>query len=292
MKSDKHFSASRSVSTGKKARPVKKRPKLAAISDRPPHGWVVMGFDVSMSSIAGAALGYDRTLATYKGPAFVARRWSKGDHYFDRLEMASKSHELVLDLISELGMVVANDEIWIAQEEPFPPHSAFMNKGNSGFLKQQSEISGAFLGGLLRYGYNQIFQIHNSSWRKVVADQLTEATGEDVTIHTTKWKSSDLAITYNCRISDSGKFRAQQWAKRVYNPWCEELTQTVIPEWPPIIESKDGKIPRPETSKAKAVQSDDRYEALAMMEWLRLEIWPDLEKLMAKPEEEPISTQA
>ena len=271
MKSGKHNSTSRSA----RERPVKKRPKLAPIPERPPHGWAVMGFDVSMSSIAGAAYGYDRTLDTYKGPAFVSRRWSKEDHYFDRLEQAAKSHELVLDLISELGMVLAMDEIWIAQEEPFPPHSGFIARGNSGFLKQQAEISGAFLGGLLRYGYKQIFQIHNQSWRKVVADDLTAAGYGDVTIHPSKWRDPKLAQEFNCRPADSGKFRAEQWAFHVYSV----AYGVKIPEWPPIIERKDGKVPRPEGSLAKAVQSDDRYEALAMMEWLKIEISDDLKKL-------------
>jgi hypothetical protein len=280
----KHISPSRRASIKGNDKPAKriqkKVAKLTPISDRPPHGWAVMGFDVSMSSIAGAAIAYDRTLRTYKGPAFVSRRWSKGDHYFDRLEMAAKSHELVLDLITELSMVLAMDEVWIAQEEPFPPHSKFMSGGNSGFLKQQAEISGAFLGGLLRYGYRQIFQIHNTSWRKVVADQISDATGEDVTTHPPKWRSEKLAQIYNCRPTDSGKFRAQQWAIDVYEPWSFQDHEGKVPDWPPIIERKDGKVPRPEGSTAKAIQSDDRYEALAMAEWLRLEIWEDLERMM------------
>jgi|SRR5215471_14109686 len=271
-KSDKHFSTSRSV----RPLPVKKRAKLAPVPERPPHGWVVMGFDISVSSIAGAAVGYDRALNKYKGPAFVSRRWSKGDHYFDRLEMASKAHELVLDLITELGMVVANDEVWIAQEEPFPPHGNFVRQGNSGFLKQQAEISGAFLGGLLRYGYKQIFQISNQSWRKLVADDLTSLGMEEVTTHVSKWRSQKLVELFNCRPQDSGKFRAEQWAFDVF----AVAYGVKIPEWPPIIERKDGKVPRPEGSVAKAVQSDDRYEALAMMEWLRVEISDDLRKMM------------
>jgi hypothetical protein len=268
--------------TKKVARPDQDLLKIP-VPKRPPHGWAVMGFDVSMSSMAGAAFGYDRTLNRYRGPAFVCRRWSKGDHYFDRLMMAAKSHELVLDLISELGMFLALDEVWIAQEEPFPPHSSFMSRGNSGFLKQQAEISGAFLGGLLRHGYRQIFQIHNQSWRKVVADGLTDAGFGNVTTHVSKWRDPKLAEIFNCRPADSGKFRAQQWAKDVFEPWSFPQTQVEIPEWPPIIERKDGKTPRPEGSVAKAVQSDDRYEALAMMEWLRLEIWEDeLVPLMKK----------
>lgn len=242
------------------------------------HGWMICGFDVSMSSIAGAAIAYDRTCDRHRGPVFVMRRWSKEDHYFDRLKMAAKSHELILDLCAELRVVMASNEIYIAQEEPFPPHTKFMGRGHSGFLKQQAEVSGAFLGGLLRYGYDQIHQVGNTTWRKVVADQISEATGEDVTLHPPKWRSGKLAQIYNCKPDDSGKFRVVQWTHDIFEPWAvQQCGSEGIPEWPHIIESnKLGKIPRPETSKAKAIQPDDRYDALGIMEALRVEIEPQL----------------
>jgi hypothetical protein len=63
-----------------------------------------------------------------------------------------------------------------------------------------------------------------------------------------------------------------QWA---YNPgyaW-QGIYPNEIPFFTPIIDSsKEGKIPRPETSKAKAIQSDDRYEALAIMEFLKRDL--------------------
>lgn len=269
----------------KKKHPKSKFHKKAGVRKRRPqgleieHGWMVAGFDVSMSSMAGAAMAYDQTCDKFRGPAFIMRRWSKEDHYFERLKMAAKSHELILDLCAELKVVMACNEIYIAQEEPFPPHSKFMMKGQSGFLKQQAEVSGAFLGGLLRYGYDQIWQIGNTTWRKVVADQISEATGEDVTLHPSKWNNPKLAEQYNCKPKDAGKFRAKQWALDVVGPWAGQMNNVEIPDWPDIIEhSKLGKIPRPEDSKAKAIQPDDRYDALGVMEALRLDIQDELQR--------------
>lgn len=234
------------------------------------RGWMVCGFDTSMSSIAGAAVGYDRTLKKFRGPEFVMMRWSKEDEYFDRLREAAKSHELVQVLQSNLGLMLNLDEIFIAQEEPVP--YGMFNKGVSAFMKQQCEISGAFLGGLVRYGYANIWQINSMQWRQMVAHDL------GITTHHTKWKDPKLAAEYNAKPSDSGKFRSKQWA---LHPAFHDgqIFPNEIPDWPEIIETKDGKIPRPEESKAKAVQCDDRYDALAIMEWLEREIRSDLDKL-------------
>lgn len=225
--------------------------------------WVACGFDTSMSSLAGAAVGYDKTLKKLRGPVFVMQRWSKEDHYFDRIKDAAKSYDLVHDLIGQLGMTPEIDEIFIAQEEPIP--LGMVGRMQSGYMKQQIEISGAFLGGLLRYGYRQLSQIRNDQWRSIVARDL------GITIHYSKWKDPKLAIKYNCKPADTGKFRAKQWAS------FEDSFTTVssiefypedIPDWPDIIESgKLGKIPRPDGSKAKAVQCDDRYDSLAIMQW-------------------------
>ena len=50
------------------------------------------------------------------------KRWDKNFHYFERLKDAAKSHDLIHDLIGQLGMTPEIDEIFIAQEEPFPAH--------------------------------------------------------------------------------------------------------------------------------------------------------------------------
>lgn len=255
----------------KKAVAKKKLPQPRELRS---HGWMVCGFDVSMSSVAGAAIGYSRSLDKFCGPAFVITRWSKEDHYFDRLRQANKSKDLVLDLQHSLGISLGTDEVFIAQEEPFPPHGRFMGGGASGFLKQQAEISGAFLGGLLGYGFKEIWQMHNTTWRKVVADMLSE-NGRDITTHHTKWKDPALCEIYNCKPADTGKFRAKQWAFDMFgiSPVLAQMGFTEeIPNWPDLVKSSKGILPRPEKSRAKAIQSDDRYEALAMMWALFLDL--------------------
>jgi hypothetical protein len=255
-----------------KPRARKKHPRATRVQT-----WVACGFDTSMSSLAGAAVGYDNTLGKLRGPVFTERRWQKGTHYFDRLKDAAKSHDLVHELIAQLGITPEQDEIFIAQEEPWP--MGMTKRLQSGFLKQQAEISGAFLGGLIRYGYSQVFQIGNHQWRQIIARDL------GITIHFSKWQDPKLAGVYNCKPGDTGKFRAKQWA--MLNNRIQP--QTEVPDWPDIIESsKDGKIPRPEGSKAKAVQPDDRYDALAIMQWMVEE----LERGLVKPEPQALRKSA
>jgi hypothetical protein len=246
-------------------KPRKKHPKIlpgssAQIRLKRKNGWMVCGFDTSMSSLAGAAIAYDRTLKKFKGPGFVMRRWTTDDHYFDRLKMAALSHELVWDLLSELTVNMNMHEIYIAQEEPIPLGlmGGRGKKGQSGWLKQQAEISGAFLGGLLRYGYSDnLAQINSISWRKMIADSL------GITTHPSKWRSEQLAKEYNCALADSGKFRSKEWAMQ-WHAANDTLFRKEIPDWPEIIGGSKGKRPRPEESKARALQPDDRYDALAI----------------------------
>jgi hypothetical protein len=89
-------------------------------------------------------------------------------------------------------------------------------------------------------------------------------------MHHSKWKAQDLGWGmkdpcgfFNCAPGNLGKFRAKAWALGTYG--------RDVPDWPEIIESSKGKIPRPEDSKAKAVQCDDRYDALAVMVWMERE---------------------
>jgi hypothetical protein len=215
---------------------------------------VIIGVDISMSSIALAGQGYDGSLKKNVGPEFVICRWGSGVHYFERITDSATGHNFILDVLAELKLSPELDEVYIAVEEPWP--FGITSRTQSNALKQQAEISGAFLGSLLRYGWKNIFQIQANSWRQIVAADL------DITIHHTKWRSPELALKYNCKPEDSGKFRSKQWA----------LLSSGIPDWPDIISSKQGKIPRPEGSKAKAVQPDDRYDALAIMTWMRMEL--------------------
>lgn len=210
----------------------KKHPK------RSTNSWLAAGFDISMSSVAGAAFGYDATLNEYKGPEFTIERWGRNTHYFDRISSCSRAENFIHDLQSEMGMTVKAEDIYIAIEEPWP--MGMVGKQQSNSLKQQAEISGAFLAGLLRYGYKNIFQIHNTHWRQIVAADL------GITIHYSKWD----------------KWKPKEWALAME-----------IEDWPDLINhSTKGKIPRPEGSKAKAVQPDDRYDAFAIATWMRREV--------------------
>ena len=274
MKSAQKISPSASARTKprKKHPPNKEIPRPNSERER---GWMVAGFDTSMSSIAGAAIGYDKTLNRFRGPAFTITRWSKEDQYLDRLKQAAMSYETILDLQHLLGISLRMDEVFIAQEEPFPPHGQFMARGTSGFLKQQAEISGAFLGGLMRYGFKEVWQVGNHTWRKVIADMLSE-NGRDITIHHTKWKDPALCEIYNCKPADTGKFRSKQWAFDQFgiSPVLAQLGfPEEIPDWPDLIHSAKGHVPRPEGSSAKAFQCDDGYDALAVM-WA---LYTDLE---------------
>ena len=223
------------------------------------HGWMVVGFDTSMSSIASAAFAYDAVLRKFKGPVFKTVRWNyPQDDYFDRIRSAANSHDFIFDLQTLLNVSMEPGEIFIAQEEPWPMGVSISR--TSGFLKQQAEISGAFLGGLVRWGYTNVAQINNTRWRQMIANDL------GITIHHTKWKSPELALRFNCKPGDSGKFRSKEWALDYWDRESQELHvfPNVIPDLPDIIERKDGKMPRPEGSTAKAVQPEDIYDALAV----------------------------
>lgn len=239
-----------------RAKHKKYKPKPRELRSR---GWAVLGFDLSMSSIAGAGIAYDSTLNKYLGPKFLYLRWEKDDDYFSRLREAANAQLLVEGILSELGVMLKLDEIFIAQEEPWPVGMA-VRGGISSYLKQQAEISGAFLGGLVRWGYQNVSQINSMRWRKMVADDL------GITTHHSKWRSPELALRYNCAPKDSGKFRAKQWALGINNGLNMAMRSfpDEIPDWPDIIHSKDGNKPRPEGSVAKAIQPDDRYDALAV----------------------------
>jgi hypothetical protein len=209
-------------------------------------GYICCGFDISMSSIAGAAFGYDSTMKLNVGPITVVKRWERKVDYFTRLADAARGVELVHALIAGLKMTPELDEIYIAVEEPFS--FGHVGRMQSSAIKQQAQISGAFLGGLVRYGYNHVFEINNVRWRMIVAEAL------GITIHPSKW-NPDKVI---------GKFRAKQW---VENKWPGRF------DYPDLVaHTSRGLIPKPPESKARARQSDDRYEAIAIAEYMRSEV--------------------
>jgi len=235
-------------------RPRKKHKALPTPRATREKGWAVMGFDVSMSSIAGAAIGWDQTLKKFVGPNFIYLRWEKDDDYFARLAEASNGQLLIEQLLRELHLMLNLNEVFIAQEEPWP--MGLVRGGMSSFMKQQAEISGAFLGGLVKWGYTNIVQMNSIRWRQMIAQDL------GITTHHSKWRDPKLALAYNTRPKDSGKFRSKQWALNYFDG---QDFPNEIPDWPDIVETKSGKMPRPDGSVAKAVQPDDRYDALAVM---------------------------
>lgn len=238
-------------------------PSAPDFKDRPDKGWMIVGFDTSPSVLAACGIAYDKILNKYKGPVFTTKRWNTGIEYFERIRDSSKSHELILDLLMKLKLTLSNDEIWIAQEEPWPL-GITLGK-TSGYMKQQAEISGAFLAGLVRWGYPNIAQMNTTHWRQVVAADL------GITIHHTKWRSPELAVKYNCLPEDSGKFRSKQWARSFPRENFPEL----VPDFPDIIHTRAGNTPRPEGSVAKARQPADEYDALAIAWTFYLELLKD-----------------
>jgi hypothetical protein len=218
------------------------------------RGWVCVGFDTSLSGIAGAASSLDKVTGEIKGPEFTSYRWGRGTHYFDRLTDCARAHEWVEDLQTKLGVIIEPDDVFIAIEEPWPM-GMIKRRMESSALKQQAEISGAFISGLLRYGFKNIFQINNTLWRQLIAAEL------GITIAPQKFNYTENPFPYAPSGKGSGKWRAKEYGLK-FN----------LPDWPDIIKNnKQGKIPRPETSKARAVQPDDRYDAYAILRWMEAE---------------------
>jgi len=213
---------------------------------QPPPTVMWIGLDTSLQSLALAALGFDGVLNKKLGPAFALKRWNKDTHYFTRLEDCVRCHELLWDLQVDLriGGVPLNN-IYIAIEEPWPFGMASRgSKFYSSALKQQAEITGAVMSGFLRFGYKNLYQIHNTWWRKLVADDL------EITIAPKKWNHDGR-----------GKWRTKEWALQKFDG--------NVPDFPDLIQTAQGKVPKPEGSRAIPRQPDDRYDALAMATWMQ-----------------------
>jgi len=210
----------------------------------------IVGFDISLSSVAAASIAYHKTLRAWKGPEFLMVRWNKDDHYFDRITEVGQGQNFIWELQAALGITVEPEHVFIAQEEPWPPGRNIV-RGGSQSLKQQAEISGAFLSGLLKSGFKNIFQIGAWQWKQIVAEDL------GITIHHSKYGKGV-----------EGKMRSKEWALSCQGYGWQHTYPNEIPEWPDLISRGGAMMPRPEGSKAKAVQPDDRYDALAIMEWM------------------------
>lgn len=208
--------------------------------------WIAVGADVSMSSISlgGIAKTSEGKIRT----GAVTTRWPKNTDYFKRMVDAAKAHDIVHELFIEMRIQAEIEEIHFAVEEAVAI-GYLQRASNSSWAKQQIQISGAFLGGLLRYGYKDIREIQAQQWQALVAADL------GITTHHSKWNPT----------KKEGKFRAREWVEQFHPAWDGR--------WPDLIaDAKLGLIPKPEGRKQQPKQSDDRYEALAMAWWMRQEM--------------------
>lgn len=200
-----------------------------------PPSWVAVGFDISLSVIAGAMTAYDARLDQMLGPTFVEYRWKKSEHFFNRLMVAAKGHELVLDLIYGCGAFPReSSQVHIGIEEPVPYGLMSRKKFEAKHAIQQAENIGAFMSSLLRWGWNNIYEVNNATWQSLVCQESE-----------TPWK-------------ERNKFTSKKWALGAYSE---------IPEWEDIVDTGDGYAARPEEgrgAKAQALWCDDRYDALAV----------------------------
>lgn len=191
---------------------------------------VAIGFDLSLSSLAGCAKMYDPVLKELRGPVWLIDRWKKDVPFNDRLLTVSRAHIFVIELLSLLGGIVKEaDDIHIAVEQP--P----LRIMNANRLAQQSMMFGSFVGGLLRYGYKNVFPANIMQWQEIVAN--------------------DLGIKVN---KDFDKWTVKNWAIEVYG----------MEKWPDLIRNnKLGLIPKPQGSVAMPEQPDDRFDATGIMEY-------------------------
>ena len=207
--------------------------------------WVCVGVDTSLSSISIG--GIAKTTDGKIRAAAVAKRWDRGVDYLAKIEQAAKGHEIVHELFIALKVEPNLDEVHIVIEEPVS--IGHLQRSHSMHMKQQIEIEGSFLGSILRWGWKDVWQIQAQQWQKYVASDL------GITTHHSRWNPT----------KKEGKFRAKEWIEKFHPKWDGK--------WPDLIShSKLGLIPRPDSSKARGQQSDDRYEAIAMAHFRRQEL--------------------
>lgn len=200
--------------------------------------WAVVGIDASVTSLSGAMLVYDSLLDKLRGPEVFSHRWKPGDHFLDRLAYAVRADKFIHELLIRCGpMPMSPDNIWIGVEEAWP--AGIVKRAESGWLRQQAEVTGAFRGGLVRHGYTNVYDVNAQSWRVLVARAL----GVKLNKEFTKWDVKKWAIA--CHGVEGRP----------------DLIQT----------KKDGLSPQPPTSKAKPRQPDDIYDAVGIMNWMLTE---------------------
>lgn len=190
---------------------------------------IAIGFDLSLSSIAGCAKAKDTTLDKTLGPVWSSTRWTKEVSHFEKLKILSGAHEFIFDLENQLASMIRSlDDIHIGVEE-LPARVM-----NSSRYREQAELFGAFVGGLLKFGYKNIYPVNVKQWQAMVANDLDMKANKDFT-----------------------KFHIAEWVEEVYDV-----------AWTPLIRTAKGLIAKPESSNAKAEQPDDRVDATGIMEWV------------------------
>ena len=219
--------------------------------------WMAVGIDTSTYSISGSAIAMQRGKLSPVRSHSV--RWEKGTDYFTRMRGAASASDFMHELIGPMfGPTL--EQVFIAIEEPVS--FGHLQRMQSQSIKQQIQIAGALMGGLLKWGWQNIYEIQANQWRKVIADDL------GITIHKSKYQNAEflpLPKGYHVKAGTVGKFRSKQWTEQFHPDWDGHWTDL-------IQHTKLGAIPRPEDSKAAAFQPDDRYDTLAMMKWMMNEI--------------------
>lgn len=193
-------------------------------------GMAAIGFDLSLYSLTGCIKVDDRILGRVPDPSWISHRWEKGFPHNEKLKQLSKAHEFVLDLLYLSGAMIEHEHIYIGIEQF--PISKF-SKGNR--VREQCELIGSFMGGLLRYGYPNVTFVNPKSWQSLVAADLDK------------------------KLNELDKWDVKEWAIEVYDaPAWRDLTY----------HAKRGLIPRPKGSKAQSVQPDDRFDSTGVMEYV------------------------
>jgi hypothetical protein len=210
------------------------RKKLAQPPKRPQeNSWAVIGIDLSLTSLSGALMFYDAILDKLKGPILQSERFERSVHFLDRLAVVSRAENFIHSLMSEANCVGLDlNQVWIGVEEPWP--AGIVKKAESGWLRQQAEIVGAFMGGLSRYGFVNVYEVNNSSWKNAIKEEVGH------------WPD---------------KWDVKSWAIDAYG----------VPDLPDLIKTSRGLMPQPEKSKAKPQQPDDTYDACGVMAWMEQE---------------------
>lgn len=198
--------------------------------------WAAIGIDTSLTAISAVGVGFEYAKSKMVGPSYAEIRWLPEHDYFRRLKDAAKGHELILDVIHDLW-VIELDRVVIAIEEPVP--YGMIKRAQSAWVKQQCEIAGSFKGSLARWGFPHIYEINQSQWKKILRN-------DGVTIPK----------------MPEGKWAIKQWAIQAFG----------LPDLPDLITRNGAKIPRPEGSKAKAVQPLDIYDAAGVCAWALEEV--------------------